>query len=95
MEFYESRSKASEIWKEMDEKAQKPYKDKYKEELKLYEMQKAEREKKGFFTMPDGTKSTDLKNLYKVKAFKKCSDEDEAVLMPKKVTGAYGYFFKY
>ena len=59
------------MWKEMDEKARKPYVDKHTESMKLYEKQMAEREKKGFFTFPDGTKSTDPANKDKVKQPKK------------------------
>jgi hypothetical protein len=96
----EASAKAAAMWKEMDEKARKPFLDKHAEGMKLYEKQMAEREKKGFFTMPDGTKSTDPANKDKVKAPKKPSkgkdeaDEEEEVLMPKKVSGAYTFFVK-
>jgi hypothetical protein len=56
---------------------------------KLYQTQVAEREKCGFFTMPDGTKSTDPVNKDKVKAASEPSKgkdeagEEEEVPKPK------------
>lgn len=89
-------------WATMDEKAKKPYNDAHDEEVKLYEKRITEREKKGYFLFDDGTKSTDPKNKDRVakdkvaKEKKKINSdgesEEEDVMQPPRVKGAYAFF---
>ena len=59
-----------------------------------YERQLSEREKKGFFTLEDKSKSTDPENAKLFKKKKSTSDTEEEVkeLKPKRAVSAYIYF---
>ena len=60
-----------------------------------HENQMVEREKKGYFLLPDKSKSTDEKNaaLFKVKKSKDDSDDEESkVNKPKRPNGSYNFF---
>ena len=47
------------MWKALSDDDKKPYNDKAAADEKRYKDQLAELEEKGYFTMPDGSKSTD------------------------------------
>lgn len=88
---------AGEKWGTMSESEKAPYSKMNEADKARVEKQSAERQKKGFFLMPDGSKSTDEKNkkLFKVKKPKVVVEEEdaeEAVLLPKRPTSAYSYF---
>jgi hypothetical protein len=76
-------------WAAMTEEEKTPYTDENNELKKLVEKQKKELADKGFYTLADGTKSTDEVNAellkVKTKRAKKDKDGDEA---PKKKTVA-------
>ena len=101
MKVTEASAKAAAIWKEMDEKAREPYIKAHADGMKDYEKKMAEREKKGYFTFEDGSKSTDPKNKDRVKQPKKSkgkkgeeSESEDEKLMPKKVNSAYTIFIQ-
>jgi hypothetical protein len=91
----EAFKQAGQKWATMSDKE----KDKF---VKLAEADKirhnnqmVEREKKGYFLLPDKSKSTDEKNaaLFKVKKSKDDSDDEESkVNKPKRPNGAYNFF---
>jgi len=80
----------------MSDKEKDPYEKMSAEDKKRHENQVAEREKKGYFTMPDKTKSTDPENakLFKKKKPKagQSEDDEDEILKPKRATSAYIYF---
>jgi len=57
-------------WKLVTEKEKKTFEDKAEAAKELRNKQLSERETKGYFTFPDGTKSTDLVNKNKVQKVK-------------------------
>lgn len=61
-------SRAAEIWRSMSEKDKQPYEKMHQDDVKRFEKETAEFKKKGWFTMQDGTKSTDLEVKKKKKA---------------------------
>mmetsp|Transcript_24464 Transcript_24464/g.37939 ORF Transcript_24464/g.37939 Transcript_24464/m.37939 type:complete len:144 (-) Transcript_24464:104-535(-) len=69
----------------MTEKAKAPYHKKAEADQKRAKDQTEMLEKKGYFLLDDGSKSTDAKNLPKKKW-------PEGTLMPKKPNSAYIYF---
>lgn len=82
-------------WKGMDDKARKPYLSKAEADKSRFEKQCAEREKKGFFTLDDKSKSTDPKNakLFKQKKSKvEDSDSGPEDLRPKRAISGYMFF---
>lgn len=90
-------SLAGQKWVTMSEKDKAPWEALKQKDVKRHEKQMAEREKKGYFTLDDGSKSTDAANakLFKEKKSKKTadeSDEDDRVCKPKAARSAYTYF---
>lgn len=86
---------AGEKWGTMTEKDKAPYEKLHQEDLKRVEKQEAERQKKGFFTLEDKSKSTDPDNakLFKKKSKKSVGQEEEPQdLQPKRANGAYTFF---
>ena len=51
---------AGEKWREMDDDSKAPYEKMYSEDKERFEKQMAEWNKNGYYTMEDGTKSTEL-----------------------------------
>lgn len=82
-------------WGTMSEKEKAPFEKMASEDKIRHEKQLAEREKKGYFTLADKTKSTDPENakLFKKKKSKggESEDEDEC-LKPKRAMSAYIFF---
>lgn len=74
------------LWKEMDDKAKNPYEQKAAESALQHEERKKEIAKKGYWTLEDGSKSTDKKNaaLLKIKKKKKAVQEDDEEIKPRK-----------
>ena len=68
---------AGEMWKQMNEEAKAPYEKMSQEDKVREEKQKAELAKKGYYTLTNGTKSTDPENAQLLKKKKKS----------KKITG--------
>ena len=60
MKHTEAMSQAGADWNKLSEAQKKPYEDMNKEDAKRYEKQMAEFKKKGYFTLEDGTKSSDI-----------------------------------
>jgi hypothetical protein len=95
-------SLAGQKWNTMSEKDKEPYEAMKQKDLKRREKQLAEREKKGFFLLEDGSKSTDAANakLFKEKKEKKSKnatesedeEEEQLVCKPKPAQSAYFYF---
>lgn len=88
---------AGAAWAKMSEKEKAPYEKLKEKDATRYANQLAEREKKGYFKLEDGTKSTDPDNakLFKVKKSKKAADsdsEEEHDPKPKRAAGAYNFF---
>lgn len=77
--------KSAEAWKEMTEKAKKPFLDLAKKDEERHAKQLKELEDKGYFTMPDGTKSTEAD----VDVKKKWGKD---VTLPKRATPAYMFY---
>ena len=73
------------MWKALSDDDKKPYNDKAAADEKRYKDQLAELEEKGYFTMPDGTKSTDQYVDPKKKYGEDC-------VVPKKPLSAYLFF---
>lgn len=85
----EAMKMASEQWNTMSEKDRKPYHDQHDKDVKRYEQQLDDLNKKGFFMMPDGTKSSDHTAKIKKKRSKSAANatesEDDAEEKPKKI----------
>ncbi len=90
-------------WNSMSEKEKEPYEAMKLKDQKRREKQQAEREKKGFFILEDGSKSTDPANakLFKEKKQKDAKnatesedseDEEQRVCKPKPAQSAYFFF---
>jgi len=91
-------------WGEMSDKDKQPYEAMKEKDAKRLEKQIAEREKKGYFTFEDGTKSTDPANKDRVRHEKKekkekgdkkaaeSEEEEELVRKPKRGLSSYMYF---
>ena len=65
MSHKDAFTKAGELWSAATDKDKKPFEDDLNAKIKLRETQIAELKKKGWFTMPDGSKSTDHKQYQK------------------------------
>jgi len=91
-------------WASMGEKERAPYEKLHEHDAARVVKQNAERAKKGYFTLDDGSKSTDEKNakLFKqskgAKSSKKAGkksdsdSDDEEKCLPKRPTSAYLFF---
>ena len=91
-------------WSSMGEKERAPYEKMHDTDVARVAKQNAEREKKGYFILDDGSKSTDEKNAKLFKQSKadkstrtagKKSDDDsdeEVKCLPKRPTSAYLFF---
>jgi len=91
-------------WSSMGDKEKAPYEKMHDTDVARVAKQNAEREKKGYFMLDDGSKSTDEKNakLFKqskadksTKTAGKKSDDDsdeEEKCLPKRPTSAYLFF---
>lgn len=88
----------------MSDKDKQPYEAMKEKDAKRLEKQIAEREKKGYFTFEDGTKSTDPANKDRVRHEKKekkekgdkkaaeSEEEEELIRKPKRGLSSYMYF---
>ena len=85
LEQKQAFAKSAEMWKALSDDDKKPYNDKATADEKRYKDQLAELEEKGYFTMPDGTKSTDQYVDPKKKYGEDC-------VVPKKPLSAYLFF---
>jgi hypothetical protein len=87
---------ASEKWKTISDKEKAQFEKMAEEDKIRHEKQVAEREKKGYFTLEDKSKSTDPENakLFKKKKSKDADEDDghEEILQPKRAISAYIYF---
>jgi hypothetical protein len=92
-------------WQSMGEEERGPYEKQHEKDVARVAKQAAEREKKGYFTLDDGSKSTDPTNAKLLKpaknskssttaAVKKTGDDsdEEEKCKPKRPTSAYLYF---
>lgn len=61
-------TRAGEAWSKLDDKAKQPYEKMALKDKERCDKQKADLEKKGYFILDDGSKSTDEKNIPKKKA---------------------------
>ena len=78
---------ASEAWNLMSEEEKKPYVDKQEQSKQRVEKQRVELGKKGFYTLEDGSKSTDPANSHLLKV-KKAKKTKAAAADVKKVPAA-------
>jgi hypothetical protein len=80
-------------WGTLNEDDKKPYVALVAKDQIRYDKQVEELKKKGFYTLPDGTKSTDdcNKSLFvkKTKKSKKGEEEEQAEVLPKRAMSAY------
>lgn len=94
---------AGQKWNSMSDKEKEPYEAMKLKDQKRRDKQLAEREKKGFFFLEDGSKSTDPANakLFKEKKQKDAKnatesedseDEEQRVCKPKPAQSAYFFF---
>ena len=89
---------AGAAWQAMSEKERAPYEEMKAKDEARHAAQLAERAKKGYFKLEDGTKSTDPANAAKFKAKAKKSkratdsETEEEDPKPKRAQGAYNYF---
>lgn len=85
---------AGQMWSKMSEKEKAPYVKCSDNDKVRFERQQAEREKKGFFTLEDKSKSTDPENqkLFKRKKSAAELEEESKELKPKRACSAYIYF---
>jgi len=91
-------------WSSMGDKERAPYEKMHDTDVARVEKQNAERAKKGYFTLDDGSKSTDEKNakLFKQSKAEKSSktvgkksdsdSDEEEKCVPKRPTSAYLFF---
>lgn len=93
---------AGEKWSSLTDDEKLKYTEMAEKDKALHETRIKQREKHGFFTFADGTKSTDTENKDKVKKEQKSkpkvgeqeTDEDDQVLQPPRVLSAYTLFMK-
>ena len=85
MEQKHAFAKSAEIWKTLSDTDKEPYIAKSNADEQRYKNQLAELEEKGFFTMADGTKSTDQYVDPKKKYGEDC-------VVPKKPLSSYLFF---
>jgi len=85
---------AGQRWAQMSDSDKARYVVMSEKDKTRYERQLSEREKKGFFTLEDKSKSTDPENAKLFKKKKSTSDTEEEVkeLKPKRAVSAYIYF---
>ena len=78
----------------MSEKEKEPFLKLSDKDKARFEKQQAEREKKGFFTLDDNSKSTDPENakLFKRKKSAAELEEESKELKPKRPVSAYIFF---
>ena len=81
----EAHSLSKQAWENISKKEKAPYVKKAEEDTKRYERQVEELKKKGYFTLGDGSKSTDRKNaqLFRAKKKKNSGDSEELKVAKK------------
>ena len=77
---------SAETWRAMSEAEKAPFEEAAKADKKRYDREKDELEQKGFFTLADGSRSTD----HYVDPRKKYGED---ALLPKRPPSAFGIFF--